>query len=164
MLLRRRMSALRTTGTVVVGFLVFILALIGLLGLFPSTPVGRVLGIADEPPAVGDSLFPQILGALTGTEIETGHRVRVLHDGVETFPPLWRDLRAARRSITIQMYYARPGQVADTLSAILRERARAGVRALFLYDAFGGPTQTAATRAPAPAPATQPARAYGAAQ
>jgi cardiolipin synthase len=35
------------------------------------------------------------------------------------------------------MYYSLPGKVADTLSAILRERARAKVRVLLLVDAFG---------------------------
>jgi cardiolipin synthase len=35
------------------------------------------------------------------------------------------------------MYYSLPGAVADSMAAILRERARAGVRVLFLVDAFG---------------------------
>ena len=35
------------------------------------------------------------------------------------------------------MYYSLPGKVADTLAAILNERARAKVRVLFLIDAFG---------------------------
>jgi len=35
------------------------------------------------------------------------------------------------------MYYSLPGRVADTLAAILKERARAKVRVLLLVDAFG---------------------------
>lgn len=35
------------------------------------------------------------------------------------------------------MYYGAPGRMADTLTDILRERARAGVRVFVLYDAFG---------------------------
>ncbi|HEX6534457.1 MAG TPA: phospholipase D-like domain-containing protein, partial [Gemmatimonadaceae bacterium] len=33
--------------------------------------------------------------------------------------------------------YCKPGRMADTLAAILSDRARAGVRVLFLHDAFG---------------------------
>ena len=53
------------------------------------------------------------------------------------YPQLWADLRSAQRSITVQMYYSLPGAVADTMAAILKERARAHVRVLFLVDAFG---------------------------
>jgi cardiolipin synthase len=35
------------------------------------------------------------------------------------------------------MYYSQPGAVADTLAAVLEERARAGVRVLLVLDAFG---------------------------
>ena len=35
------------------------------------------------------------------------------------------------------MYYSLPGAVADTMAAILTERARAKVRVLLLVDAFG---------------------------
>ncbi|MDQ6634460.1 MAG: phospholipase D-like domain-containing protein, partial [Gemmatimonadota bacterium] len=50
---------------------------------------------------------------------------------------LWKDLRAAQHTITVQMYYSRPGAVADSMATILKERARAGVRVLLVLDAFG---------------------------
>jgi len=37
----------------------------------------------------------------------------------------------------MQMYYCKPGRMADTLAEILIDRARAGVRVFFLYDSFG---------------------------
>jgi cardiolipin synthase len=58
-------------------------------------------------------------------------------NGVGTYPQLWKDLHAAKRTITVQMYYSQPGEVADSMAAVLRERARAGVRVLFVLDAFG---------------------------
>lgn len=64
----------------------------------------------------------------------------VLSNGDETFARLWQDLRAARRSITVQMYYAGPGAVVDSVTRILAERRRAGVAVFFLYDAFGAQT------------------------
>ena len=48
-----------------------------------------------------------------------------------------RDLKSATRTITLQMYYAMPGALADTLAAILSERARAKVRVMVVLDAFG---------------------------
>jgi len=63
--------------------------------------------------------------------------VQQANNGNGVYPPLWADLRSARQTITVQMYYSLPGRVADTLSAILRERARAKVRVLLLVDAFG---------------------------
>jgi cardiolipin synthase len=38
------------------------------------------------------------------------------------------------------MYYSLPGAVADTMTAILKERAAAGVRVLLVLDAFGSQT------------------------
>ena len=48
-------------------------------------------------------------------------------------------LRAAQQSIILQAYYGNPGKLADSLVAILLERAAAGVRIFVLYDAFGNP-------------------------
>jgi cardiolipin synthase len=69
--------------------------------------------------------------------VRDGNRAEMFWNGDQTYPRLWADLRAAKTSITIQLYYCEPGRMADELSAILIERAKAGVRVLFLYDAFG---------------------------
>lgn len=89
------------------------------------------------PPAVGDDVFPAAVQQMGGLVLEPGNRIEVLLDGEGTFPRLWADLRAAQRSIAFQVYYCRPGAVADTLVAILEERARAGVAVHFLADGFG---------------------------
>ena len=82
-------------------------------------------------------LFAPAFALLTGTPLTAGNAVEVLANGDGTFPRLWRDLGAARRSVTVQIYYAGPGEVADTAMQFLTERARAGVDVYFLYDAFG---------------------------
>jgi cardiolipin synthase len=64
-------------------------------------------------------------------------RVEVTLNGDGTSERLWADLRSARRSITLQLYYGAPGRMAQTLGSMLVDRARAGVRVLVLYDAFG---------------------------
>jgi cardiolipin synthase A/B len=113
-------------------------ALIGVLSITRGTPVGAVVTLSDSgPPPVSDSLFERTFELFTGTHIYAGNVVTQALNGNGTYPQLWADLRSARQTITVQMYYSLPGKVADTLSAILRERARAKVRVLFLVDAFG---------------------------
>jgi cardiolipin synthase len=118
---------------------VLVLALTGFLYITRGTRVQSVhaVGERDQRLAVSDPLFVPTVELLTQSTLPAGNTVELLTDGDETFPRLWADLRAARRSITVEMYYAQPGKVADTLAAILEARARAGVRVLFLYDAFG---------------------------
>jgi cardiolipin synthase len=129
-----KLKRLSVTLGVIVGGL---LALIGLLSLTRGTPMNRV---AHSPgrgaPAVNDPAFRDLIALSTGMHLEPGNRVEQLVNG-STYTRLWSDLRGATRSITMQMYYAKPGKVADTLAAVLSERARAGVRVLLLLDAFG---------------------------
>jgi cardiolipin synthase A/B len=115
------------------------LAMIGALHTLRMSATRRISGIdgGSLPPAVTDPRFLEIVHLLTGTLLRPGHEVEVLTDGDETYPRLWRDLEGARESITFHTFYFAPGEMADRLSAILRERARAGVRVKLLLDAFG---------------------------
>jgi cardiolipin synthase len=123
-----------TLGTIVLTLLAFV----GLLSITRGTPLRRVVYDArTRPPAIADSSFRDLIGLLSGTHIEPGHRIEQLLNGDGTYPRLWADLRSARTTITMQMYYSKPGKVADSLAAILSERASAGVRVLLLLDAFG---------------------------
>lgn len=118
--------------------LLCLLALIGLLSLTRGTPMEHVVrSPGDAAPRVVDSTFRDLIALSSGMHLEPGNRVEQLLNGDGTYPRLWADLRSASQSITMQMYYAKPGAVADTLAAVLSERARAGVRVLLLLDAFG---------------------------
>lgn len=132
------MARLKRIGIFVLAFLVVALALIGLLTVTRGTPVRMVIAEgAAGPPAVTDSLFSRVFELYTGTHMEAGNSVQAMLNGNGTYPQLWRDLRSARQTITVQMYYSLPGKVADTMAEVLSERARAGVRVLLLLDAFG---------------------------
>src|SRR3954447_8101728 len=113
------------------------LALIGGLTITRGTPVGAVVTLSDSgPPAINDSLFERSFELFTGTHIFAGNVVEPAFNGDGIYPKLWADLRSAQRTITVQMYYSLPGKVADSMAAVLKERARAHVRVLFLIDAF----------------------------
>lgn len=123
----------------VFGLALLIITLIGFLFITRGSAVRHVRSVGGDgaPLAPDEPQFPLGVAVLTGTVLTSGNRVELALNGDGTFPRLWRDLRSARESITIQMYYGMRGGVADTLRQILIERAALGVRVLVLYDAFG---------------------------
>jgi cardiolipin synthase len=132
------MTRLKPLAITVGWLLLASLALIGLLSITRGTPLRRVgYGPLATPPEVSDSSFRDIMALFSGVHLESGNSVEQLLNGDGTYPQLWADLRAAQRTITVQMYFSKPGAVADTMAAVLSERARAGVRVLLLFDAFG---------------------------
>jgi len=90
--------------------------------------------------------FGRLLEAYAGARLQSGNRVDLLLNGNGTYPRLWSDLRSARRSITVQSYYAKPGAIADSLSRVLRAQAGAGLDVLLLLDAFGAEAMPASWR------------------
>ena len=84
-----------------------------------------------------DPGFVPALERSAGVHIGDGNHVQLLLNGDGTYPALWEDLTRSRGSIDMQMYYALPGRVADTLASILCERSREGVQVRLLLDAFG---------------------------
>ena len=135
----RKMLRVKRVGAVF-GFLVLgSLALSGVLSFTRGTPVKTVVAIGDKdgPPLITDSLFTRSMQLYTGLQLTKGNAAEQALNGDGTYPRLWRDLRAAKHTITVQMYYSQPGAVADTMAVILKERAKAGIRVLFVLDAFG---------------------------
>ena len=121
----------------IAGLLLGILGLVGFLNSVRGTPVKKVVGLGGDLPAVDDPAFRAAMELVSHTSMTEGNSVEVFWNGDQTYPRLWEDLRSAKRSITLQLYFVKPGRMADELGAILTERARAGVRVLFLYDWFG---------------------------
>ena len=125
-------------GFLLLGLIGGILALIGLMDAVKGTPVKQVVAFGgDTIRGVDDPAFLPSMELACRTELCHGNSVEFFWNGDETYPRLWADLRAARHSITLQLYYNKHGRMAEELSEILIERARAGVKVLFLYDAFG---------------------------
>jgi cardiolipin synthase len=124
--------------SLVIGVLIVLaFALIGVLSLTRGSPVRRVLAVGDDRlPGVRDSLFVRTLELFAGLRIEPGNTVEVMANGA-TYPRLWEDIRSARQTVTVQMYFSEPGKVADSMATYLADRARAKVRVLLILDAFG---------------------------
>jgi len=66
-----------------------------------------------------------------------GNRVELLWRGAETFRRIFDTLRAAKESICLEFYIFRADETGRELAAILKEKAREGVRVYVLYDHFG---------------------------
>jgi cardiolipin synthase len=119
------------------GLLLILFTVIGMEFTLHGSHLSHLQGVGSAAPQVGDPLFMRTMQVFTGTQLADGNHVTVLLNGEQTFPAIWKELRGATQTITVQMYYAEPGKIADTLSAILQERARAGVSVHLLMDAFG---------------------------
>ena len=115
-----------------------LLAMVAFMSAVKGTPVRDVVTLdGTKVPSPGEPGFQVAMDLVTRAPLAPGHKVELFVNGDQTYPRLWDDLRAARSTITMQMYYCETGGMADTLRGILEERARAGIRVHFLYDAFG---------------------------
>ena len=126
-----------SAGFLILGLFLGVLSLIGFLNAVRGTPVKRVKGYLTELPAVDDPAFRATMELVSHATMTPGNQVDVYWNGDQTYPELWRDLRGATTSIVLQLYYLKPGRMADELVEILVDRVRAGVSVLFLYDSFG---------------------------
>lgn len=126
-------------GLIAAGGLLLFLAYIGLLYSTRGTPITSVRNVGGDAgaPKVNDPRFLRTVELLTSANLMGGNAVEITINGDETYPRVFEDLQSAQRSIALQFYYMNPGELSARLKGILLERARAGVRVLFLHDAFG---------------------------
>jgi cardiolipin synthase len=130
---------------IILAVLALALVLLAPLPLGHDVRAARGVGAA-RVLRTSDPAFERTFALQARVRAEPGNAVDLLLDGDQTYPAMWRDLRAARHTILVQQYFARPGAVADSLEAILAERARAGVAVRVLLDAHGAIALRAAWR------------------
>ncbi len=137
------MHILVYAGFTLLGITLAVLLLIGVLDVVRGTPVRRVLADekGGESVAVGQPFFREAMELMTRTRLRPAHDVEIFKNGDETYSRLFADLRAAKSSITMQVYYCNKGRMADTVREILVDRAKAGVEIYFLFDSFGRPSR-----------------------
>lgn len=83
------------------------------------------------------TMLPAIVG-LTQSTLEPGNHVQVLQNGDGFFPPLFRDIAAAKKSVHVEMFIWEDGGVARQLAVLLAQKARQGVSVRVLVDGSGG--------------------------
>jgi cardiolipin synthase len=76
--------------------------------------------------------------ALPPQAMQTGHRVRFLVDGGETFPAMLEAIRGAEHSVYLETYILQADHTGRKIGEALAARARAGLKVRLLYDAVGG--------------------------
>jgi len=89
------------------------------------------------PPVVDFRQDLPSIANLTGSPILDGNRAEVLQNGDEFFPPLFRDVEAATKSIHVETYVWWKGEICDRLAALLAKKARQGVEVRLTLDAVG---------------------------
>lgn len=81
--------------------------------------------------------FRRAMSAMLGPTLVEGNEARALVNGREIFPEMLKAIRAAQKTITFEMYIFAQGEVGEAFTQAFEERARAGVKIHFLYDAIG---------------------------
>ncbi|HYK01357.1 MAG TPA: cardiolipin synthase [Thermoanaerobaculia bacterium] len=120
-----------------IAFLGGLLMLVGMAVLIWSVKREPDTRLHVDDPGELRTLLPAIVG-LTQSTLEAGNRVEVLQNGDGFFPPLFRDLAAARRSIHLEMFIWEEGKLATQLATLLAQKARQGVIVRVLVDGSGG--------------------------
>ncbi|HZI29538.1 MAG TPA: phospholipase D-like domain-containing protein [Gemmatimonadaceae bacterium] len=87
--------------------------------------------------AVTDTQFRREMGVMLGPSISGGNRVTALQNGVEIFPAMLDAIRSAQTSITFETYIYWSGEIGQTFSEALSERARAGIPVNVTVDWVG---------------------------
>jgi cardiolipin synthase len=83
------------------------------------------------------TIMPSLVG-LTQSSLEQGNDVRLLQNGDGFFPPLFREIAAAKHSIHLESYIWYEGDLSRQIVPLLAQKARQGVEVRVLVDASGG--------------------------
>jgi len=104
--------------------------------------LGRLL----EPFAAGDGKFSTLGNMLKrewGFPVLSGNRLRVLVDGDETFPAIYRAIDEARDYLCVQFFIIRHDATGQEFKARLLAAAARGVRVWLLFDFIGSKSLSA---------------------
>ena len=114
-----------------------VLTIIALTIFLWSAERGRHTHLAVKQPGELAALIPSLVG-LTQSSLDEGNEVVVLQNGDELFPPMLRDIAAAKHSVHLESYIWWEGNICNELAKLLALKAREGVEVRLLLDASGG--------------------------
>jgi cardiolipin synthase len=81
--------------------------------------------------------FIHVLESICQSHLEYGNRVEVLTNGDTFYPAMLDAIRHARRTVNLEAYIFKKGEIGEQFIAALSERANAGVRVTVVMDAVG---------------------------
>jgi cardiolipin synthase len=84
-----------------------------------------------------DDAFGRAAEILGGLPFTRGNELTLLIDGEETFDAIFRAIASAERYLLINFYIVKNDRLGRRFQQALIDRAKAGVRVLFLYDEIG---------------------------
>ncbi|MEO6078314.1 MAG: phospholipase D-like domain-containing protein [Steroidobacteraceae bacterium] len=119
----------------VAGPLAGMLAAILLLNF--AMPEKRIKQSLKHQHGISDAQFRHELGILLGPPIVDGNSTVNLENGIEIFPAMLNDIRAAKHTITFETYIYWSGDIGRMFSQALADRAKAGVKVHVLIDWIG---------------------------
>ena len=119
----------------VVIFGLLTIAILGLLFWSVKRKPDAKLKVTD--PGELRTLLPSFAG-LTQSNLDGGNRIEVLQNGDGFFPPLIRDMAAAKQSIHFETFIWHDGKIARQLAKVMADKARQGVEVRILVDGSGG--------------------------
>jgi len=93
--------------------------------------------VLEEPIDLDDPNAMERIAAVADAAVSRGNSIEVLRDGEAFYPAILDAMRAAQRSINIEVFTFRQGRIANEFAEVLCERAHAGVRVRLLPDGFG---------------------------
>jgi cardiolipin synthase len=93
-------------------------------------------GLAHEVAVESPDFIPTIAGA-TGAPSTNGNKVELFINGARFYPAMLEAIRAARRSVTLEMYMFKDGEVARQFADAMTAKAREGVEVRLLLDSVG---------------------------
>lgn len=114
-----------------------VLALIALTIMLWSTKRKQDAVLQVKSPAEVRLLLPSLVG-LTQSNADGGNSVEVLQNGDGFFPPMMRDVAAARESVHLETYIWSKSNIGTQLARLLAQKARQGVEVRILVDGSGG--------------------------
>jgi len=96
-----------------------------------------VHAVTTATPAGRGPSFARGLWRIAAADVSSGNRVRLLHDGPETFDEMIELIRGARHSVALESYILRSDEVGIRFAEAMTEAAARGVHVRVLSDWIG---------------------------
>src|SRR5688572_3097346 len=102
-----------------------------------SRPEKKLTWRLEHRYGVSDPQFRREMSVMLGPSITRGNKVTALQNGAQIFPAMLEAIRAAKSSITFETYIYWSGEIGESFSEALAERARAGIPVSVIVDWVG---------------------------